>query len=106
MNRKKKELNTSVGFRLSNREKQDLANLCEILGVTPSEFLRNQINKINSVIKETPRMKNLNKEKETEKAMEELSGEKQTLFSTNEEGETPAATTEGIVDQLLNAKKS
>ncbi|WP_297101792.1 hypothetical protein [uncultured Draconibacterium sp.] len=51
-------------------------------------------------------MKNLNKEKETEKAMEELSGEKQTLFSTNEEGETPAATTEGIVDQLLNAKKS
>ncbi len=100
MNRKDKEFNSSVNFRISEKEKQDLENLCQVFNISKSEFLRNQINKINTTIKETPRMKNLNKEKETEKAMEELSGEKQTIFSTNEEGETPAATTEGIVDQL------
>ena len=103
MNKKQKELNTSIGFRLSQAEKQDLANLCEILNVTKSEFLRNQIQKINTTLKETPKMKTFNKEKETEKAMEQLTGNKQTIFTKESDGETPADTVDGLVEQLKNS---
>jgi len=106
MNRKEKELNTSVGFRLSEKEKHDLDNLCEILNVSKSEFLRNHIERINQTIKGTLAMKNLNDKKETGKIMEELTGTKQMVFTLDEhEGEIPAETTEGLIEQLKNHKE-
>lgn len=107
MNRKNKEFGEVVSVRLSEQEKENLDKLCRVLSVTKSEFLRNRILGINQAVIKTPAMKKLSDKKVTGKIMEELTGTKQTAFIAEEhEGETPAGTTEELIEQLKHQKEN
>ncbi len=101
-----KNFSKTVSIRLSATEKETLDDLCRVLNVTKSEFLRKKVFRINEVIKNTPAMKNLEQMKAAEKAMQELMGKTDTVLSNNQyDGETPSETTEGLMSQMKKQKE-